>query len=319
LWYEPPVLSTLLSVLLAANLVSIEGAGSCPSADDIRERLEALQPDGAASTLHVRLVAVDGATELEIDGSPPLRRRLPADASCADQALIAATVIATWQSQLDTVPAAPSPARSRAPSPSQSPVPPTVTAPAPSPPAVIVSAPATPPTAVRSRVTVEVNAAWLGAIGPGGFAPGIILEPRLSVRGWPVGFFVGGFFEATRTLDLGGGNVDFGRAALLLGAGYRLERGRWSLDLRAQALAALLYLSGHGFTQNYDRLDGDFGLGAGARGGVRLGRVRPFIGVDAVGWLRSIQAQALEAGSTVATELPRFEVQLSVGLTLFKP
>jgi len=291
----------LVSVLIAANLVSIEGAGSCPSAEQIQQRVEALRPDGASPALVVRLVKVDGAAAIEIGSAPPVRRRLPAEASCDDQAAVAATIIAAWQGQLDAAVPPPTPA----------PAPPAPTRPAPA------SSPAT--VARRRAVSGEIDAAWLAAIGPGGNASGAELAARLSIAGWRFGFFVGAIAESTRTLGLASGGVDWGRAALSVGADYRLGRGRWSLDLRAQALAALVYLAGGGFAQNYQRFDGDFGLGAGARVGVRLARVRPFLGADAVGWLRSEQALAQEGNVTAAAELPRFEVLLSLGVALVPP
>jgi hypothetical protein len=173
-------------------------------------------------------------------------------------------------------------------------------------------------TVKRGRVTAEVSAGLLGSVGSAGFAAGVTLEPRLTVRGWPLGFIVGAMAQGTRTVDLGDGKVNFGRAALLLGVGYRFESGRFMLDLRAHALAGLVYLSGQGFKQNFDGADGDVGVGGGARASYSFGKQRPFIGIDAVGWLRSIQAQALEGGNSVTAEMPRFEVLIAVGLIFRK-
>jgi hypothetical protein len=102
------------------------------------------------------------------------------------------------------------------------------------------------------------------------------------------------------------------RATLSLGAGWRYRVGRLALGMHAEALAALLWIGGAGYDITRSSFDFDPGLGAGARLGIRLGRVTPFIDASVAGWLRSHLVQV--SGAPERVELPRFEVLLTAGV-----
>jgi hypothetical protein len=120
--------------------------------------------------------------------------------------------------------------------------------------------------------------------------------------------------EAPRDLRLGSGRAAWGRSALGAGLGYRFRPARFVLDVRAEALLALLYVQGRGFDQTSRSFDVDAGLGCAARGGVQLGAVQPFVSVELAGWLRPEQAIARQGGAMVSANLPRIEVLLALGL-----
>jgi hypothetical protein len=170
--------------------------------------------------------------------------------------------------------------------------------------------------APRAIVFPEIEAAFVGALAGTAFAPGAEATVRLGVLGRRWAALLGLLGEGPRTTPLGAGQVSWGRAALTVGAGARLIDRRISLELRAQARVALLYARGGGFAANYDRYDADAGLGAGLRLGVRVGRLRPMIGVDVVGWLRPEQAYAQAGSGEASTALPRVEALLIAGVGL---
>jgi hypothetical protein len=272
--------------LLTIDVVTIEGADPCPGAAAVQAQLGALLPDGTAAPRRVTLTRVDGALDVAIavDGNArSFHRRLPRLRSCAEEATVAATVIAAWQGQAGSA---------------------------------LLPVPAARAAAPRRAVDAEVDAAFVGALAGSAFAPGATVEARLAPRGARVGAWLGLLGEGTRELALGNGRAAWGRSALRAGAGYRLARGRLRFDARAEALLALLYLQGLGFAESYRRYDADVGLGAGARVGVQTGPVRPFVALDVAGWLRREQAVAQQPGGDSTIDVPRFEVLLAVGIAV---
>jgi hypothetical protein len=227
--------------------------------------------------------------------------------SCSDRARIAAAVIAAWQGE---------PSASLL----EPPVPPPVAVPPPHP--VAIAAPLPEPAMVAthhshaSGVALEINAAFVGAFANTAFAPGATAEARLAPAPLKLGFTLGLLGESTRTFSLGEGRASWGRSAARVGIGYRFSPGRWRLDLRAETMAALLYLNGAGFDRNYQRFAVDVGLSVGARIGIQLGWTRPFVGIDAIGWLRPEQAAAEHGTTVVNADVPRFEVLLNVGVAV---
>ncbi len=279
----------LLYLVIATPLVVVEGGGDCPSAAAIQLRLQALLPDAGSAATPVKVTRREGELELQIgEGAGAYRRGLPMHASCAQREAVAATVIAAWESELQGALALP--------------------------PETAAGSPAVSARREGTRVDVEAEVAFVGALAGASFAPGASAAVRLSPADWRLGFRAGLLGESTRELALGDGRASWGRSALTLGAGYRFSPGRLRIELRAGGALALLYVGGAGFGQSYQRYDVDVGLGAGVRAGVQAGPVQPFLSVEVIGWLRPEQAFAQHGDTSIAVDLPRFEVLLAAGL-----
>jgi hypothetical protein len=119
--------------------------------------------------------------------------------------------------------------------------------------------------------------------------------------------------SGTRDLAFAGGSAGWTRFGLALGPALLLRRGRWQLDLHAEAVAGLLYVAGHGYDNARAAFSFDPGLGGGVRGAVRIGPLAPFVGVGVVGWLRpeEVALTSVAQGRTV----PAVELLVSAGLS----
>src|SRR5438270_757622 len=99
----------LLGALLAAHQVAIYSESACLQAQDVRDRLEAVASGAVIEPTSVTLSHVRGRLSIEIIyGDSVVRREIATGASCAEDATIAATVIATWQQAPSRLPLAPS-------------------------------------------------------------------------------------------------------------------------------------------------------------------------------------------------------------------
>ncbi len=278
-------MSAVLAVgLLVFETLTIQGTQSCPSAEEVLTQLRTFAPAATAGRAEqrVRLERIDGALDVELHADSPLsfHRRLPRLRSCAEEAMVAATIIAAWQGgSTGTLLAARLPRH-------------------------------------RPRIAAEVDVAFVAAFAGSAFAPGAALEVRLAAPGGGPGAWLGLFGQTPRDFALGDGSASWSRSAFRAGFGYRFWPGRWRLDVRAEGLLALLYLQGSGFEKTYRHFDFDVGVGAGARAGVQLGQVRPFVALDVAGWLRPAQAWATKGDTRVTSEVPRLDVLLSAGIAV---
>jgi hypothetical protein len=290
-------MSFLFSQALLGVAVTVVASGHCPSAEDVEARLRQLlpapvgeaagEPTGDQSILRE---LADGSVELELRSSAGtvLRRYLPARASCAEQADIAATVIAAWQVELKS--ALPAPARP--------------------PPSV----PASAPQKRRAVPSYELSAALVTSVLAAGATAGGWLEGSVMLCACGVSARFGILGIGLRSVPLGPGSGVFTRAAARVGVGYRILPRAFTLDVAADLPLALLYGAGEGFDNNQTALGFDVGLSASLRLGRRLGPVQPFVEAALVGWLRS--SQLTVAGGVVdSVELPRLEALFSLGLT----
>ena len=273
----------------------LDGEGSCPTAAEINLRLEALSrevsPNAKPDLLRITQTETDLDLEMTVATSGVvLHRKLPRPSSCEERATLIATVIASWNSELEeTAKIAPPP-------------PPL---PLPSPPPLLA-----PP---QKSTGFEVHGAFVGSLAGSSFAPGGSIEVRLSPRRSRWGIHLGLLGMGLREFPLGMGQVDFTRATLRTGLGYRFGK-KWAVELYGEAQFALLYFKGRGFDQTLDGFDFDAGLGGGARLSVRLGHVRPFLGLGVVGWLRKEQVRADEGQGTQAATIPRLEILMELGI-----
>ena len=267
---------------LASALVTVEGETDCPTPAAVSSALESLSP-AATGTRHLaRLARDDQGLHIELvdeAGHVDKTRTLEPAGSCADLAGAAAIVISAWEGELE---------RGR---------PPVV---------LLVQAPR------PRRVTYEVGGGFAAALTGRDFAPGGIVEVRVGSRR---GRFGGRFaFTGTdaRELALGNGHATWTRFQLALGPQIRFRPGRFMFDLHADGVVAVLMVSGVGFGAPKRDLDVDPGLGGGVRAAIRLGPVAPFLGVNAVGWLRRQLVGV--TGLAQTAELPRYDLSFVVGL-----
>jgi hypothetical protein len=268
----------------AVALFAVDGSTTCPTPAEVAERLgPLLDAGGGRRTDQVTLSLINSALVVELrdaSGAQRAERRLALDASCADLASAAAIVIASWQSGAPS--ARPGPVAA----------------------ALAVSAPA-------GALRYDVGASFLTTFN-GDFAWGASVDATLGRlrRRWAGR--LGAFGTSLREQRLGSGRGEWTRAAVVAGPRLRFAGRAWLVDLDADALIALLYVRGAGFSSNQTSFNVDPGLAAGARVGVRVGPVAPVLSAAVVGWLRP---QELDVVGDRPASLPQWELQLAIGFT----
>jgi hypothetical protein len=295
--------------------MQIQGAGSCPAAGEVEGKLAPLlPPDFMESSADRAVIAegADGALSVSLarpDGRTVGQRRLPRAATCAEQAETVAVTLAVWEAQihpeislrLDGLTAAPSSA---------------VVAVPPSNRELALRAPIEPR---HTKVTTwAVGAGLVGSWQPGSVAPGGRLDAMLGAvdRPWRWQLSLAGLGK--HTLSLGPGQANWWRVYLALGADYALPLGRrWALALGAAGVAGLATADGSGFSTDRTARAVDLGVEGMLRVEVRLGAVRPWLGLTLVTWLRQ---QTLEVtGTATSVVLPRAEPMIAVGADFCGP
>jgi hypothetical protein len=293
-----------MSGLLAALLVAIEirAAGDCPAAAAVSRRLAPLMEAGAeAGSSDVATIAqgADGSLVVSLQdaaGRSVGDRRFPRGGSCGDRADTVAVTLAIWQAQLhpeialrldrlapEAPPAAPPPA-----------------------PVIVTRAPPPPPAS-----TLSVGAAVAGAWQSASWAPAARLELGLgrAESRWRARLAALGIGRHTQAV--GAGQARWWRAGLSLGGDVDLARGRtWAVGLGAGAIGGVVSVSGAGFTTNRTSRSLDGGGELRARFELRPGRIRPWVGVSVVGWLRR---QGLDLDGVPTSALPRVEPAVAAG------
>jgi hypothetical protein len=176
---------------------------------------------------------------------------------------------------------------------------------------------ATPPGrgVTRAALISEVGAGFVAGWSDAGITGGASVELWVGAAAsrWAGHLSLLGLSSEHQTLPPG--SVSWTRPRLAAGGRYRVARGdHVSIDLRADAVAAVLVLSGEGFTANETAVAFDPGLSVGARLDVPWGRWTWFLEASALGWLRGQRAQVTGLAETV--DVPRGEVLLHVGLTV---
>jgi len=278
----------LLTGALAASAVVISGASECPSVAAVQALVSQLLP-GYESEDSVYINQVAGELALEMHSAvhgTVFHRRLPRRHSCAEQAAIAATVIAAWQIDSQSTPAPPA--------------------------AVPPPAPPTP------LLLYEAGAAVSGTVTEGTFTAGGLLDLLLLPGTRRVGLRLGLFGAGLRAVPIGAGQVNWTRAGLRASGGYRFLTGgrrRWSIDCFADTSVAVAYVAGQGFDRVYTSYAVDLAVGGSVRFGLQRGALRPFVELAIAGWLRPQVVTAL-SGSLQTAIVPQVEALLSVGLAV---
>jgi hypothetical protein len=289
----------------------VQGAGSCPSPGEVEEKLAPLLPVGfVSSSTDLAAIAeeADGTLSVSLarpDGKTVARRRLPRAATCTEQAQTVAVALAVWEAQihpeislrLDRLAASPT-AASTPPRPGAGGD------------LAIQRAGANGPAA--RAVDLGVGVAALAAWQPGSIAPGARLDAILGAVGgaWSARLSVAGL--GTHTENLPPGRARWWRLYVALGADYAIPLGRrWDLALGAAGVLGVATVEGAGFTTDRTTRTADLGIEARLRVELRLGAVRPWLGLAVVSWLRQ---QTVEVTGTAASlELPRAEPMLALG------
>lgn len=262
--------------------VEVHATGNCPSGEAVTAELgriaadpeEAISDHGRADIfessrgLRVRLSRTSGETGGE--------RAIQTSADCAERAVAAAVVIASWQTdlrsevQLDLKTSIPS-------------------------------------------WFPSLGVAGLGvASGTGTWAGGAGFDLQLAHRsGWGGRLAAWGTTYRSEALGGGSGRASWMRWVLGIGPVYELDRGRLVLLAATQLAVAALMVHGEDLAITHQDVGVDVGARLGIEAGFRWGAFAPCAGIAVVGWPRShrVKTLGLEDGKT----LPKLDVLLAIG------
>ncbi|HET7757952.1 MAG TPA: hypothetical protein VFK87_11905, partial [Steroidobacteraceae bacterium] len=238
----------------------------------------------AGDALTLKAITATGDTFLE--------RSLPAAGPCEELEQAADAVLLAWEAQLP---------------PGEVPVPVVERHEEP------LSVPAPEPIKERLRVSAH-GAAWLSAVGPVG-GGGASLEWRPTRLPLALAFDV--FGQGQRTVPLAGGFGTWSRLSFALGVTGSLQLDeRVGLTFGVGAVGGPFWVNGANYSTSNHVLDWDAGAMASARLFLPgLWKVRPYVGVDAVVWLRRHQLLVTQGSSASQQFLPDFEVAPCAGLS----
>ena len=280
----------LAASLLSAALVSalpvsrVEGTSTCPTPDDVAQRLAALGQLPSDVWLSVDRVGASLRVRLSREGTTGLlaERLLPANEPCDALASAAAAVAAAWASDPEAeVPG--------------------------------VRLPVPPAPAVESRPwRLELGADVAGEGSQTGVAPYFAVWAGLGRQGSRLSARLGFFFDGPGSTALTPGTVEWQRAGAMLEPAIRLASiGRLKLDAQAVALFSALWVTGQGFS--HAQTSGTFlpGLGARLEATWPLGPTAIGLGLGPVVWLQPEQVQVVNAGTASLAQ-----VELVLGLCL---
>jgi hypothetical protein len=301
----------MLGLLVASWLaMQVQGTGSCPSPAEVEATLAPLLPVGFASS-STDLAAIteeaDGALSVWLarpDGKTVARRRLPPAATCGEQAQTVAVALAVWEAQihpeislrLDRLAA------------------PAASVPASEGDLAIRRTGGSGPAA--RAVSLGLGVAAVGSWQPGSIAPGGRLDAILGTADgpWSARLSVAGL--GTHTERLAPGEARWWRLYFALGADYAIPHGRrWDLTLGAAGVLGVASVEGAGFTSDRATRTADLGVEATLRVDLRLGAVRPWVGLAIVTWLRRQTVEVIGTGASL--ELPRAEPMLALGADFY--
>jgi hypothetical protein len=293
-----------LAFWLVLAQVEVVGEGACPAPADVSRRLAELVPVAAvpAAPRMARLSRVGDSLRVVLAGADGQRlgeRDLPANESCADLAAAVAVVIAAWEAQIDPrvtsrvdlpAPAAP------------------VTAPV-----LAVQAKPAPP---RPGPAFDLGLGLIASLTGGQLAPGARLGAWIAPAGWRIGIGVAAAATTARAEPVAPppAAARWTRLAFGLGPETRFGAGQTTVGARLHALAALLQVEGVGLPTTASDSSAQFGAGMGLHIGRPWGNATPWIGADVLIWPG--RERLVITGVSAQGELPRFEVQLAIGLSL---
>jgi hypothetical protein len=297
----------LLAVWLASAPMEVVGSGDCPAPAEVSRRLTEMLPTGAGDPTgrtaphRARIVHTESGVHVELllpNDEQIAARDLSADGSCDDLAAAVAVVIAAWEAELDPHLTArvdlPAPRIMTAP---------TVRA---------AATPASPP----QSLSFEVGLALIASLAGGQLAPGAGVGGWIAPADWRLGLGLDLSGTTARSASVGSraDAARWTRFGLGLGPEAHLDVRGALVDLRAQSLVALLRVEGVGLSTTTSGSSTQLGAGAGVRVGWPWENVAPWIGADALIWPG--HDSLVVGGLPAMGALPRFELQLSVGMSL---
>jgi len=160
-------------------------------------------------------------------------------------------------------------------------------------------------------LVVAVGAGVLASVEGDSVAPAASVEMRWQPprSGWGGQLALRG--TGAHRVTFGPGDAEWRRLSAAAGI---VRRQAWRL-VRAEggisAVSGVVAVGGDGFTVPRSTHSWDFGFELGARVGLVLGRVEPWLGIALDGWLRE---QRLEvAGLSERDRLPSYETRLGIG------
>ena len=305
----------MIGLIVAAWLgMQVQGAGSCPSPGEVEEKLAPLLPVGFASgsgDLAAVVEEADGTLSVSLarsDGKTVARRRLPRAATCSEQAQTVAVALAVWEAQihpeislrLDRLAASATPSSTAPPRAAEGDL-------------VLQHAAAKAP---PRPLELALGAAAMGAWQPGSLAPGARLDALLGTASgaWRARLSVVGL--GTHAESLPPGEARWWRLYFALGADYVLPLSRrWDLGLGAAGVLGVATVEGVGFTTDRTARTADLGVEALLRVDLRLGGIRPWLGLALVTWLRQQTVDVTGTGGSLV--LPRAEPILALGADFY--
>jgi hypothetical protein len=307
----PLVLSATLAAILAvgraeagSQVPAADGAlvivsdSDCPSAEAVRDALVGLRPVEQWPALSVAIRATLQTLVVEIGPDKTNPRQLALGPDCAARATDVALVISTWTGDLPVEVAGTPVLQPATPilQPSQDKKPETVI----------------PKSDARHS---EIGAGLLAATA-GGIVPGGRLEFGRMRRGSGLGWQVDLTVPAARQVNVGGGTTRWTRISAGAALDARWAMRRFFLDGAVGGVAALTYAWGQGYVANQSDWSPTWGLAAGMRVGVSWGRIRLWLDLRAVKWLReqSVQIDPVTTGTASTANLPSWDAQGAVGI-----
>jgi hypothetical protein len=307
------VTAVLAFALAAANApsVQVQGTSGCPTASEVAAILPELLPPTETSYPDVAWIEATGL-DLQIElrsltGEVVFSRRLTSSGTCADLAIIAAVVIASWTAERNPgisllQPGVLAPPKPMAPSP-------------PSTPAAQTSGKRLAP-APQGRTREFDSSVGLGSsVNSAGFVGAARVEA--GMRGRRLGLRAGFAAETARSATIETGTVSWRRYGLSLGPTLTLVE-RWvRLDARAEIFAGFTTVDGNGFDVDGRSSAVAPGLALALRLGAATGWIRPWIEVGGQYWLASQEiAIRRQQQPNLRVSLPSSEGRLFAGISI---
>ena len=307
----PLVLSTALAVLPvvgtagtatdghpAGGELVIVSDSDCPSGQAVRDALVGLRPLEAWPALSVAIQAAVGMLVVEIGPEKTNLRQLAVGPDCEARAAAVALVIAIWTGDLPVEATGTPILRPATP--------------------ILQPSPGEKPETVISKTNPgqsEIGAGLLAA-SAGGIVPGVRVEFGRMRRGSGLGWQADLTVPAARQAALAGGVTRWMRVSAGAALDARWAMRRFFLDGEVGGVAALTYAWGRGYVANQSDWSPTWGLAAGMRVGVSWGRIRLWLDLRAVKWLReqSVQIDPVTTGTASTANLPSWDAQGAVGI-----
>lgn len=280
--------SAVLLLLVVAATVDVGVESSCPSPQQVDGQLQLLLPERSSHVANVtRAGALLSVTLLDAAGRALVHREVTSPERCEDAAELAATLIASWESDL----------RAQALE-------------------LQTSVSEKPKPAIAWEAGAAGVASFAGSIAPGAFVYVSLAPEKWMVAGEAVVSMTG-----LRQLPLGPGFVRWRWTVGGLGLRARLL-DRWvRLEVHAQGLLGSLDAEGVGYAGPRPPVRTvQLGVLGGGRASIPLGPVRLWLGAAVAGWLKSQHLEvgqlADPTGAPLARQtLPRLELLLMGGVS----